>query len=75
MAKSVALGGRITRRYVQLKLNRDRRQAVKNGYGGVTQYIDSLKAWLTAQPKRTSRPGGIGRKLARKPSKVLGVKG
>lgn len=49
----------IARRYLQLKLNRDLRSG---RFGALTKaYIVSLKTWLKGQPRRTRRPGGVGR--------------
>lgn len=48
----------ISRRYVQLKLNRDRRRIL---HVAVREYIDALKAWLKGSPKRTKRKSGLGR--------------
>lgn len=54
----------IQRRYLQLKLNRMRRQHADDnsrmaaGYRGA---IDDLKAWIAAQVTRAKRKGGVGR--------------
>jgi len=58
MANTTATGGRIERRYLQLKLQRDKR---KYSIAVVRDYIGSLQAWLRQQPARTKRKGGIGR--------------
>ena len=50
----------IERRYLQLKLNRDRRtpSVCKQS---TSSYIAYLKAWLKHSVKRTKRAGGLGR--------------
>lgn len=48
----------IERRYLRLKLNRDRRRITTTA---VRDYIGQLKGWLAASVKRTKKPGGLGR--------------
>lgn len=56
--KTQASGGRIERRYLQLKLQRDKR---RYSLCAVREYIGTLQLWLRQQPARTHKPGGIGR--------------
>ena len=48
----------VERRYLQLKLARDKR---KISLSVVRAYITALQEWLRGSPKRTKKAGGLGR--------------
>lgn len=48
----------IERRYLQLKLSRDKR---KISLATTREYISSLQAWVRNQLKRTKKKGGLGK--------------
>lgn len=63
-------GASLTRRQIQVHLNRDlrkiARQAPSQGRSAVVAYIKTLKGWVGAAPWRANaKPGGLGKKRSR----------
>lgn len=62
MANKIGTGGSIERNLVQRKLTRLLNDSAWNQTGVARDLIRHIKDWLKAQPKRTKRKGGLGKR-------------